>query len=419
MTELLVIGAGLSGLVAALTAAEAGHKVEIIAKGLGALHWSAGTIDTLGYYPDEARAVIRPIETAKDLVRERPDHPFALLGDRALSSSLNRFLDRTKEIGLPYSGASHEGDNIWLPSPVGAARPTFLAPAAQLAGDLSREEPMLIVGLKGMRDFFPELIAENMEKSGHPARAAFLPIDLVTARHDNNSVHLASELDRPEKQTALAKELKRLVRPGERVSFPAILGLDDHTACVNNLRTIVGVPIFEIPTLPPSVPGIRLNTALRRRLEKLRVRVQMNMDVIDAHSVNGRILWVESEASGRPLKHRADRFLVATGGILGGGISSDHKGRVWETIFDLPVFAPPVRGDWFRAAFFDPEGHPIFRGGVIVNRMFQPVDENGRCLYSNLWAAGSLLAHADALMERSLEGVAIATGTSAAQKMTA
>ena len=59
MLDLIVIGAGLTGLMAAHTAAQAGLKVKVIAKGLGALHWSAGTVDVLGYYPDERTLVQR------------------------------------------------------------------------------------------------------------------------------------------------------------------------------------------------------------------------------------------------------------------------------------------------------------------------------------------------------------------------
>ena len=50
-----------------------------------------------------------------------------------------------------------------------------------------------------------------------------------------------------------------------------------------------------------------------------------------------------------------------------------------------------------------------------VNRQFQPVDANGSPVYANLWAAGGILAHADPIRERSLEGIAIATGIAAAQ----
>ncbi|MFZ1550960.1 MAG: FAD-binding protein, partial [Anaerolineae bacterium] len=45
MLDLLVIGAGLAGLQAAITAAQAGARVRLIAKGLSATHWAAGTVD--------------------------------------------------------------------------------------------------------------------------------------------------------------------------------------------------------------------------------------------------------------------------------------------------------------------------------------------------------------------------------------
>jgi glycerol-3-phosphate dehydrogenase subunit B len=125
------------------------------------------------------------------------------------------------------------------------------------------------------------------------------------------------------------------------------------------------------------------------------------------------VVYMETEASGRPLRHRAYIFLLATGGILGGGIDSDHTGRVWETVLDLPLDTPRSRAEWFNGHFFHPAGHPIFRAGVTVNRRFQPVNSRGELVFANVWAAGGLLAHADPVLEHSLEGIAIVTGTEA------
>jgi glycerol-3-phosphate dehydrogenase subunit B len=411
MIDLLIIGAGLAGLTAAISAAQAGQKVEVVAKGLGALHWSAGTLDVLGYYPDAKSRVERPLESVRQLTTAQALHPYAFCN---VAEELKRFAALTHELGLPYLGTD-KGENMWLPSPVGAARPTFLAPQAQLAGDLSRAEPMLIVGLRGMRDFFPELIAENLSKQGQRARAAFLPLDLVTARHDINTVQIAAALDDPARRSALAVELKKLVQPGERIGLPAVLGLDAHVEVMRDVEAQSGAYIFEIPTLPPSVPGIRLNSALRKHLQKLGVRVDVNMPVERFHSKGRRVEWIETEASARPLRHHAAKFLLATGGMLGGGIDSDHSGKVWETVFGLPLTAPSERVDWFRPRFLDSAGHPIFHAGVSVNSEFQPVDEKGACVFENVWAAGGVLAHADPILERSLEGIAIATGQTAAR----
>lgn len=412
MTDLLIIGAGLTGLIAAHAAASAGKSVRVIAKGFSTTHWHAGTIDVLGYYPDAGTPVDCPLDKISDVVSAQPQHPYALT---KCDDALKKFVALSQTIGLPYAGAIKSGENVWLPSPIGAARPTFLAPQAQLAGDLKRAEPMLIVGVRGLRDFYPELIAENLRKQGHPARAAFVPLDVITERTNLNPAQLAEVLDEPVRWERLGDVLKKLAHPGERIGVPAILGMHAHIEVWQNLQTQTGADIFEIPTLPPSVPGVRLSNALRNHLRTINVRVDLNMQVIGFHAEGDRIVYVESEASGRPLKHRAEKFLLATGGILGGGIDTDHTGKIWETIFNLPLVAPAKRGQWFRARFFDSAGHPIFRAGVPVNCSFQPIDANGKRAYANLWAAGSLLAHADPILERSLEGIAIATGIAAGE----
>ena len=166
--DLLVIGAGWSGLMAATTAAKAGMTVKVIAKGLGSMHWASGCIDLFGYSPDAPEEVVRcPLDyVAGKLAQEQPGHPYALLGRERLAAALDAFIDLANELGLPYGGAAAAGENLLLPTAVGAARPTYLAPQAQLGGDLARSEPMVIVGFQGLRDFYPRLIAENLRNKG-------------------------------------------------------------------------------------------------------------------------------------------------------------------------------------------------------------------------------------------------------------
>ncbi|MCA9874472.1 MAG: glycerol-3-phosphate dehydrogenase subunit GlpB [Anaerolineales bacterium] len=422
MSDLLVIGAGLSGLMAAYTAVKAGLSVNVVAKGLGSMHWSAATIDVLGYSPAQPEtAVKRPLEQIPALIKANPQHPYALLTNEHIAQALAAFVALSKDVGVPYGGAANPGDNLLLPSPAGAARPAYLAPKGQLAGDLSRSEPMLIVGFEGLRDFFPELIAENLNKLGYSARAAFLPLKLATNRRDFTNVQLAQGMDSKEQRALLGPALKKLLRPGERIGLPAILGIKAHATVLAELERETGAPVFEIPTLPPSVPGVRLYTALRSYLQNLGVHLTAGMEVIHASAVApngtpGSIQWVESATSSRPLKLLADKFLLATGGILGGGFNSEMNGRVWETIFDLPLTVPQNRADWFQVRFISPEGHPVFSGGVTVNKAFQPT-AGEQPIYGNLWAAGNLLGHCDTIQERSMEGIAIATGVAAAQAL--
>ncbi|MCZ7670629.1 MAG: glycerol-3-phosphate dehydrogenase subunit GlpB [Chloroflexi bacterium] len=419
MIDLIVIGAGLSGLMAAYTAAKAGLKVRIVGKGLGALHWGAGTIDVLGYLPENyEEAVKRPLEAIQSFPQTRPNHPYVLIGEEKIAQALAALVALSKEIGLPYSGAANPGDNLLLPSPTGAARPTYLAPQAQLAGDLSHTGPMLIVGFHGLRDFYPELLAENLNKQGHKARAVFLDRSLISDRRDSNTIQLAHGLDQKERRYLLAAALKKLVQPGERIGLPAILGMNHHLTLLAELEEQTGCAVFEIPTLPPSVPGVRLFTALREHLRGMGVQVESGIEVLTAETTTAtgspaQIHSITSAASANPWQQPASKFLLATGGILGGGFDSNIDGRVWETIFNLPVTIPQKRSAWFEASFLSSTGHPVFNGGVRVDKNFQPIDAAGQPLFANLWAAGNLLAQSDPIQERSLEGTAVATGIAA------
>jgi len=412
MLDLLVIGAGLAGLTAALRAAEAGLRVKVIAKGMGSLYWATGAIDLLGYIGVADRAVTSPWARMAEL---DAGHPYRRLGEARIRQALTWFQQRGAVQELGYTGADDK--NVLTPSPAGAWRPTWLASAGQRAGAADDARPMVIVGFQGMRDFFPHLIARNLSAQGQTVRAALLPWSVISEQRDRNNAQLAELLDDARTQQRLIDALKPVVKPGERVGLPAILGRHAHPQALAALQAGLNTAVFEIPTLPPNVPGIRLATALRHALEARGVRVEIGMEAIGFRAAAGVIESVETATSARPLKHRANAFLLATGGVLGGGFNSDHTGRFWETVFDLPLTVPQDRRQWFRPSFLDAEGQPAFRGGVAVDDAFQPVDKAGKVVYANLWAAGGLLAHMDPILERSLEGVAIASAVAAVERI--
>jgi glycerol-3-phosphate dehydrogenase subunit B len=109
--------------------------------------------------------------------------------------------------------------------------------------------------------------------------------------------------------------------------------------------------------------------------------------------------------------------VLATGGILGGGIAADEHGYAQEMALGLPVHVSPERSAWFQPEFFSAAGHPIFRAGLPVNADFQPIDEHLQVRYANLFAAGGLLGGSDPLRERSLEGIALVSGYIVGQKV--
>lgn len=415
MLDLLVIGAGLAGLTAAIYAAQAGLSVRVVTKGMNALHWAAGTIDLFGYLPDNT-----PVDAPLAALAALPDaHPLRHVSLPSLRQTLDDLQQWLAEEGLPYVG-NKEGANLWLPSAVGAKRPTYLAPAAQAKARLDDPSPLLVVGFDRYNDFYPALIAENLRRQGHAARGHTLPLALITGRHAViNAVYLAEGLDDLTRLDGLAEVLRQVVQPGERVVFPALLGMAQHSQVIAKLESAVGASVAELATLPPSVPGLRLHRALVRKLARHGGRVESNMTAINFGAEGNKIAWVETESSARPLRHRAHAYLLATGGVLGGGFTSDHKGNFWERVFNLPLVYPTHRGQWFQPEFLDQRGHPIFQAGVQVDKAWQPVDGEGQRVYRNLWAAGNLLAHADALQTRSHEAIALASGAAAAHSLLA
>ena len=79
--DVIVIGGGLTGLFAAITAARRGRRVLVITKGVGAIAIGGGTIDMLGY--DQAGAPVRNPREA--MVALGQDHPYSILGQQKVA----------------------------------------------------------------------------------------------------------------------------------------------------------------------------------------------------------------------------------------------------------------------------------------------------------------------------------------------
>jgi glycerol-3-phosphate dehydrogenase subunit B len=237
-------------------------------------------------------------------------------------------------------------------------------------------------------------------------------LDLPTLRARNfiTPVILSDMMDRADFRAEVVEAVRPHLGQAERIGFPAVLGMEEPLPAKQDLEAKLGRPVFEIAGLPPSVPGIRLFRILRDKIEQSGGYVYDGMRAVAATHENGRVTAVYTEAAARQRRHRYDQFVLATGGILGGGIRANHKGEVCEAVFDLPVTAPASQLEWFKRDFLDREGHPIYRVGLTVNEHFLPVDRNRRPLYDNLFAAGTTLAHCEVIRERSFDGVALVTG---------
>jgi glycerol-3-phosphate dehydrogenase subunit B len=279
-----------------------------------------------------------------------------------------------------------------------------------VAGDLRSRDPMLIVGFDRFPDLNADWVADNLAAQGVLARSTQLQIGSLTGRREINAMLLGRLFETEDFRIEMADLVRERLGDADRIGFPAVLGVHNALQVVRDLEKRLGRKVFEIPILPPSLPGIRLHKILVDSIAAHGGNVFEGMEVVSAETDGGKVSAVWSEAAGRNRAHRAGDFVLATGGILGGGIRAELDGAVTEQVFGLPVAGVEKQSRWFARGFLAPEGHPIHRSGIQTDPDLRAVDDQGAPVYQNLRVVGGMLAHCDALRERSLEGIALATG---------
>lgn len=409
--DTIIIGAGLAGLTTACHLARANQKVLLAATGAGALLLASGCIDVLGYQPvDSAEPVKDPLSRLDAFVAERPGHPYQLVGQENIKAGLDDFLQLVNGNSLDYRGAA---DYNWLlPGAAGAVHPTCLAPVSLANGELSQGGRMVIVGFRELRDFYPALISQNLNAQNLGVQTAAVTVELpppVSGKINITPIELARAFEQADFRRRLVKAIKGQAKGFSRIGLPAVLGIERHAEVLADLEKQLGKTVFEISTLPPSVPGRRLFETLRHTLGQSGGRLIIGSKVVGGQIDDGRVRQIQMETASRLRPLSAQNYVLATGGIFGGGLQTDSDGRVWESIFNLPVMADSDRHRWFASKFIAPQGQPFARYGVRANQQLNPINENNQVIAENLYIAGATLAEADWVSGRTGDGVALAT----------
>lgn len=436
--DVVVIGAGLSGLMAALGARRAGADVAVVAEGGGALELSSGNIDLL----------------AGEWVALAEGHPYRLLGSDGVRQGLDGFLAAARAIGLPYI-EDVDQQNQWTVTAVGSLRPTYLpAPGAAV---VRPGEAVHVVGFRGLREFHPAVVAEGLRRAMPDTTVTWAWVDLpdwscdaaaagatvatylapqggtapraagpAAARAPLHPLQIARLLEVPSYRQQVAARL-RDQSVGAPLLLPGVLGLENAATVRADLSAALGVPVAEIPLLAPSLPGLRLGSALTRHVQRAGVDLHKGARAIGATSDRGRVVSITCQTAAGAVEYRAEAFVLATGGLLGGGLGLGARGldldtqgstrphgqgperpdefpdrTLREPIFGLPVdvpAGPPASGD-----LLSPGGHAFVRAGLRTDQLLRPAG------WTNLHICGKMLAGHDPYAEGCGGGVAIATG---------
>ncbi|MFW5963567.1 MAG: glycerol-3-phosphate dehydrogenase subunit GlpB, partial [Natronomonas sp.] len=353
-SDVLVVGGGLAGITAALSAAREGADVRLVSHKQSTLSQASGLIDGLGYVPptdshDDSTAM--PTAGRTGTYEDRPDpegplvdpfeaidrlpedHPYRLVGADALREGLALF-DETVE---GYRGG-HTDRNALLPTFGGTVKPTARYPESSAAGLASDDRPMLVVGFRSLSEFDARQVADRLEAAGVPFPVAGVEVEFAAGfREDAKITRFAHALDGNEElggrpaRAALAgavdDHLDAVEGGAERVGFPAFLGDDAAAEVRADLADHLGAEVFEIPMGPPSLPGLRLADTLYEALDATGARYETGVPVVGRErDGDGRIERLLVDRKGTEVPYAAESVVLATGGLVGKGLDSDREG---------------------------------------------------------------------------------------------
>jgi glycerol-3-phosphate dehydrogenase subunit B len=411
--QLAVIGRGMAGMASAFFAASRG--ISTVQIGItGGTIFASGFLDLMGVHPiEEKKSWHDPWAGIDALTRDIPHHPYAQVKKKGIRAAFEEVVSFLKEADLPYYRRKER--NLEMITPLGTVKRTYCVPQTMLSGVRALEEkrPCLLVGFRGLNDFSARQIAATLQDTWPDLRAT--RISFPNAAHVSELFPgeiMAQTLELSNNRKKLVEAVVPHVKDAQAVGMPAIFGMHRTQEIVAELKEKIGVPVFEIPTMPVSVPGLRLNDTFARHLSLKEVKLFSQSRVLEVGRGSNGIFVLDIGNKTREYTVRAKGIILASGRFLGGGLYGDRQ-RIRETIFDLPVYQPRDRNGWHCENFFDSRGHPANQAGLEVDDSFRPLDSSGRPAFETLFAAGSILAHQDWMRMKCGSGLAIATAYAA------
>jgi glycerol-3-phosphate dehydrogenase subunit B len=358
--DLLVIGEGLAGITAAATANAHGQRVMLVSTGPGNFVLGTACLDLNGIDADSLG--------------------FAGCAEHEIEEAIRFFVELTSSAGCAFEGGV--GESRLVPTILGTFQLASLAPRLLWKGDPRSAGSVVIAGIDGMSGFDADFVAERLSfhsrRIGSDVSYRSVMVRLADrSEHALSSVEVASRFDRDAiYRNALVAALRGAVQGAELVIVPGVLGMKSEDDDIGRMEKEIGCAICELPTMPPSVPGMRLLYRLERHLMKLGIELCTGFSVqklcIEGDHCSGIIL----DTPGRPRHIQADSVIVA-----GGKFSHLLDGQPLDR--QLPARS------------------------VRVNQQLQPLNNEGVVVARNLFECGSALEKSKPLQANA---IAILTG---------
>ena len=406
--DTVIIGGGLAGLISGIKLCQENKRCAIISAGQSALHFSSGSMDLLNTLPDGS-LVTEPFKDISKLIEQNKKHPYSKLGENLFKELTKESESFLRNLGLSLKG--NNNTNHYRVTPLGELKSTWLTAEPYAISETPKQLPwksVSIFNMSGFLDFYPDFIASALLKLGTKAIIKEFTLDGLDRLRRNpselRSSNITNVMDQLNDQEF--NQLIQIIKEGstnsEAILFPAILGLNNESI-IKDLEKAIGKPFYLLPTLPPSVIGIKIQQFLHQTFINLGGVYMLGDNITHGDIVNGELKKIYSFNHG-DIPFQAQNFILATGSYFSQGLVANRK-KVYEPIFNLDIEFNDSRVNWYDNNVFNSQPYMAF--GIKTNHNFQGQINNQTI--NNLYVIGAGLESFNAMKEGCGAGVSILT----------
>nr|QIH43227.1 glycerol-3-phosphate dehydrogenase subunit GlpB [Vibrio ziniensis] len=419
--DVIVIGSGVAGYSAAIKCLEHGLKTAVVSSGQSALHFSSGSIDLLSHSPLNHQMIDNPWTEFDVLSKALPQHPYAKVGSKNIRLAMNWYQQMLASNGLAMSSLPSSNNHFRITT-LGTLKSTWLSQpyVEKIAPDfsnLSEIKRIVMIAVDGFRDFQPHIALGNLQLN-----PAFKDIPIKTAKisltafgqlnrnpYDLRSIDI-SRLLRDETQfTEFANQLLKAATPEDLVVLPSIMGNGDGLELMHKLSRYTGLRLHEVPTMPPSLLGIRIEDVMMRTFVNKGGVLHKGDEVLGGQfeDLGGalNLMSIQTKKMG-DMNLIAKNYILASGSFFSKGLIANQN-AIKEPIFDLDTEVAGARNEWHQHDFFSSKPHPFLSFGVVTDKNFTPSIRGNKV--NNLHCIGAILSGYNPIAHGCGGGVAIST----------
>jgi glycerol-3-phosphate dehydrogenase subunit B len=303
--DVIVVGAGISGLTAAGAAAHRKLQVALVAIGPGSF-------------------VTGPAWLKAQEILQTSAEP-------GLREAITFFCEMAQLAGCPFAGDISTARP--LPSLLGDLHSVALAPLPLWNVEPRDGVATAIVGVRGMSCFDENFMAERLSEQARRMNSsgAYAARQITISREMGIPVTAMRIAQCFDSDSGFRAELARALRTAAsgfgRILVPGMLGLKSSPEQIAQFENEIGCAVGEIPTLPPSIPGLRVFHHLERYLHNIGVELYRGFPVEKVEIEDGLCAGMGVATPGRLMNLRCQSAVLATGRHYRSPLGEEYAGR--------------------------------------------------------------------------------------------